>query len=51
MSASLRAGMLAVAADRGADDDELLAARNGLRPAADLDRSAEPWLLVLDTRA
>ncbi|MEV7411872.1 tetratricopeptide repeat protein [Streptomyces althioticus] len=51
--ASLRAGMLAVAADRGADDGELLAARNGLRPAADLvwrylDRSAEPWLLVLD---
>ncbi|MFJ2258630.1 tetratricopeptide repeat protein [Streptomyces sp. NPDC087844] len=51
--ASLRGGMLAVAADRGAADGELLAARNGLRPAADLvwtylDRSAEPWLLVLD---
>lgn len=51
--ASLRAGMLAVAADRGADNGELLAARNGLRPAVDLvwqhlDRSAEPWLLVLD---
>ncbi|MBW8800522.1 MAG: tetratricopeptide repeat protein [Streptomyces sp.] len=51
--ASLRAGMLAVAADRGASDGELLAARNGLRPAADLvwqylDRSTEPWLLVLD---
>ncbi|MBB1242243.1 tetratricopeptide repeat protein [Streptomyces durbertensis] len=51
--ANLRAGMLAVAADRGADDGELLAARTGLRPAADLvwrylDRSAEPWLLVLD---
>lgn len=51
--ASLRAGMLAVAADRGADDAELLAARNGLRPAADLvwqylDRSTEQWLLVLD---
>jgi tetratricopeptide (TPR) repeat protein len=51
--ASLRGGMLAVAADRGASDGELLAARNGLRPAADLvwrylDRSAEPWLLVLD---
>ncbi|AZM45966.1 ATP/GTP-binding protein [Streptomyces sp. WAC 06738] len=50
---SLRAGMLAVAADRGAGDGELLAARGGLRPAADLvwqhlDRSAEPWLLVLD---
>jgi hypothetical protein len=51
--ASLRAGMLAVAADRGAGDGELLAARTGLRPAADLvwqylDRSSEPWLLVLD---
>ncbi|MFE7313160.1 tetratricopeptide repeat protein [Streptomyces sp. NPDC057555] len=51
--AGLRSGMLAVAADRGATDGELLAARNGLRPAADLvwehlDRSAEPWLLVLD---
>nr|WP_037912620.1 tetratricopeptide repeat protein [Actinacidiphila yeochonensis] len=51
--ASLRSGMLAVAADRGAGDGELLAARNGYRPAADLvwqylDRSAEPWLLVLD---
>ncbi|MFC4035950.1 tetratricopeptide repeat protein [Streptomyces polygonati] len=51
--ASLRSGMLAVAADRGALDGELLAARNGRRPAADLvwdhlDRSAEPWLLVLD---
>ncbi|WP_407564832.1 tetratricopeptide repeat protein [Streptomyces sp. 184] len=50
---SLRAGMLAVAADRGARDGELLAARGGLRPAADLvwqylDSSAEPWLLVLD---
>ena len=51
--ASLRAGMLAVAADRGAGEGELLAARNGYRPAADLvwerlDRSPEPWLLVLD---
>lgn len=50
---SLRGGMLAVAADRGARDGELLAARNGLRPAADLvwehlDRSEQPWLLVLD---
>lgn len=50
--ASLRAGMLAVAADRGAGDGELMAARHGHRPAADLvwgylDRS-EPWLLVLD---
>lgn len=51
--ASLRAGMLAVAADRGADDGKLMAARNGLRAAADLvwdhlDRSDAPWLLVLD---
>ena len=51
--AGLRAGMLAVAADRGAESGALLAARNGLRPAADLvwerlDRSPEPWLLVLD---
>lgn len=51
--ASLRAGMLAVAADRGAGDGELMAARNGLRAAADLvwdhlDRSDTPWLLVLD---
>lgn len=50
---NLRSGMLAVAADRGAGDGELLAARNGYRPAADLvwqylDRSPEPWLLVLD---
>ncbi|ALC19765.1 ATP/GTP-binding protein [Streptomyces pristinaespiralis] len=51
--ASLRAGMLAVAADRGARDGELMAARNGPRAAADLawdhlDRSDLPWLLVLD---
>ncbi|MFI8928185.1 tetratricopeptide repeat protein [Streptomyces sp. NPDC053474] len=51
--ASLRAGMLAVAADRGATDGELMGARSGLRPAADLvwhylDRSDQPWLLVLD---
>ncbi|MFI5544721.1 tetratricopeptide repeat protein [Streptomyces sp. NPDC051815] len=51
--ASLRAGMLAVAADRGAGDGELMAARNGLRAAADLvwghlDRSDVSWLLVLD---
>lgn len=51
--ASLRAGMLAVAADRGAGDGELQAARHGYRPAADLvwdrlDRSPDPWLLVLD---
>ncbi|GLY85996.1 tetratricopeptide repeat protein [Actinoallomurus iriomotensis] len=51
--AGLRAGMLAVAADRGAGSGALLAARNGLRPAADLvwdrlNQSPEPWLLVLD---
>ncbi|RUP68539.1 NB-ARC domain protein [Streptomyces sp. NP10] len=51
--ASLRAGMLAVAADRGASEGELTAARNGLRAAADLvwerlDRSGQPWLLVID---
>jgi tetratricopeptide (TPR) repeat protein len=51
--ASLRAGMLAVAADRGATDAELTGARAGLRAAADLvwhhlDRSEQPWLLVLD---
>lgn len=51
--ASLRAGMLAVAADRGATDNELVGARSGLRPAADLvwhylDHSDRPWLLVLD---
>ncbi|MFF8646753.1 tetratricopeptide repeat protein [Streptomyces griseoluteus] len=50
---SLRAGMLAVAADRGASDGELMGARSGLRPAADLvwhylDHSDQPWLLVLD---
>ncbi|GAA0470015.1 tetratricopeptide repeat protein [Streptomyces olivaceiscleroticus] len=52
-TASLRTGMLAVAADRGAGDGELTAARSGLRAAADLvwdhlDRSDHPWLLVLD---
>ncbi|MEU6313185.1 tetratricopeptide repeat protein [Streptomyces sp. NPDC047014] len=51
--ASLRAGMLAVAADRGAGEGELTAARTGLRAAADLvwdrlDRSEQPWLLVID---
>ncbi|MFJ4873343.1 tetratricopeptide repeat protein [Streptomyces sp. NPDC088757] len=50
---SLRAGMLAIAADRGAGEGELVAARSGLRAAADLvwdylDRSDRPWLLVLD---
>ncbi|WP_030259701.1 tetratricopeptide repeat protein [Streptomyces violens] len=52
-TASLRTGMLAVAADRGAGEGELTAARSGLRAAADLvwdhlDRSDRPWLLVLD---
>ncbi|MEZ0094024.1 tetratricopeptide repeat protein [Streptacidiphilus sp. EB129] len=52
-TASLRAGMLAVAADRGANEGELGAARSGLRAAADLvwaylDASDQPWLLVLD---
>ncbi|MGW5120631.1 tetratricopeptide repeat protein, partial [Streptomyces noursei] len=52
-SASLRAGMLAVAADRGATDGELRGARSGLRPASDLvwhylDHSDQPWLLVVD---
>ncbi|OEV29760.1 ATP/GTP-binding protein [Streptomyces nanshensis] len=51
--ATLRGGMLAVAADRGASEGELQAARSGLRAAADLvwerlDRSDQPWLLVLD---
>ncbi|MDH6109834.1 tetratricopeptide (TPR) repeat protein [Kitasatospora sp. MAP12-15] len=50
---SLRAAMLAVAADRGAAPGELLAAHHGHRAAADLvwhylDRSAQPWLLVID---
>ncbi|MER7485963.1 tetratricopeptide repeat protein [Streptomyces sp. NPDC126497] len=50
---SLRAGMLAVAGDRGATGGELAAAAGGRRAAADLvwhhlDHSAEPWLLVLD---
>lgn len=50
---SLRSGMLAVAADRGATEGELSAARNGLRAPADLvwerlDESEHPWLLVFD---
>lgn len=50
---SLRSGMLAVAADRGATEGELTAARNGLRAPADLawerlGESEHPWLLVLD---
>ncbi|WNI19795.1 tetratricopeptide repeat protein [Streptomyces sp. ITFR-21] len=50
---ALRAAMLAVAADRGAEPWELTAAYNGQRAAADLvwhylDRSPQPWLLVID---
>ncbi|MGW6391286.1 tetratricopeptide repeat protein [Streptomyces sp. NPDC055103] len=50
---TLRAGMLAVAADRGAEAGELAAAHGGQRAAADLvwhylHSSSEPWLLVLD---
>ncbi|NNN31011.1 tetratricopeptide repeat protein [Streptomyces sp. S3(2020)] len=50
---AFRAGMLAVALDRGADPGQVEAARVGRRPAADLvwqclDAAAEPWLLVLD---
>ncbi|WP_251020615.1 tetratricopeptide repeat protein [Streptomyces sp. ISL-98] len=50
---SFRSGMLAVAQDRGATQDEVDAARDGRRPAADLvwhrlEQSAERWLLVLD---
>ncbi|MFF0143546.1 tetratricopeptide repeat protein [Streptomyces sp. NPDC005227] len=50
---SLRAGMLAVAGDRGATAGELASAAGGQRAAADLvwhylDHSRERWLLVLD---
>jgi tetratricopeptide (TPR) repeat protein len=50
---SFRSGMLAVAHDRGATQREVDAAREGRRPDADLvwhylERSPEPWLLVLD---
>ncbi len=50
---SFRSGMLAVAHDRGATQQEVDAAREGRRPDADLvwqylERSPEPWLLVLD---
>ncbi|GAA1232991.1 tetratricopeptide repeat protein [Kitasatospora nipponensis] len=50
---SLRAAMLAVAADRGAQAGEVLAAFAGHRAAADLvwqylDRSPQRWLLVMD---
>ncbi|MFD8913485.1 tetratricopeptide repeat protein [Streptomyces sp. NPDC059575] len=51
--ASFRSGMLAVAHDRGASQQEVDAAREGRRTDADLvwhylERSPEPWLLVLD---
>ncbi|MFI9646736.1 tetratricopeptide repeat protein [Streptomyces sp. NPDC052040] len=51
--ATLRAGMLAVAADRGAQTVELVSAYAGQRAAADLvwhylDASPQPWILVLD---
>ncbi|MFJ8887875.1 tetratricopeptide repeat protein [Streptomyces sp. NPDC102402] len=50
---TLRSGMLAVAADRGAETSELVAAHDGRRAAADLvwhylNASAQPWFLVLD---
>ncbi|MGW1000189.1 tetratricopeptide repeat protein [Streptomyces sp. NPDC002520] len=52
-SSSFRSGMLAVAHDRGATQREVDAAREGRRADADLvwhylDRSPEPWFLVLD---
>ncbi|MFE5139178.1 tetratricopeptide repeat protein, partial [Streptomyces fagopyri] len=48
-----RVGLWVNASDRASLRAGMLAARNGLRPAADLvwtylDRSADPWLLVLD---
>ncbi|MGW1814270.1 tetratricopeptide repeat protein [Streptomyces sp. NPDC002125] len=51
--ATLRAGMLAVAADRGAETSELAAAHDGRRASSDLvwhylNYSAQPWFLVLD---
>ncbi|WP_327703367.1 tetratricopeptide repeat protein [Streptomyces decoyicus] len=50
---ALRAGMLSVAAERGATTAELDAVHRGHRPAADLvwgylDRPGTPWLLVMD---
>ncbi|MBT2506926.1 tetratricopeptide repeat protein [Streptomyces sp. ISL-98] len=50
---SFRDGMLAVAQDRGATQDEVDAARERRRPPADLawhylELSDQPWLLVLD---
>ncbi|WP_399095185.1 tetratricopeptide repeat protein [Streptomyces sp. BBFR2] len=52
-TSQLRAGMLAVAADRGASTEEVRAAQEGHRAAADLvwqqlDASPDPWLLVMD---
>ncbi|MFD8549728.1 tetratricopeptide repeat protein [Streptomyces sp. NPDC059649] len=51
--ATLRAGMLAIAAERGAGTGELEAVQRGHRPAADLvwgylDRPGTPWILVMD---
>lgn len=50
---ALRAGMLSVAAERGATTAELEAVQRGLRPAADLvwgylERPGTPWILVMD---
>ncbi|MFF8312635.1 tetratricopeptide repeat protein [Streptomyces lydicus] len=50
---ALRAGMLAIAAERGAGTAEIEAVHRGLRPAADLvwgylDRPGTPWVLVMD---
>lgn len=50
---ALRAGMLSVAAERGATVAELEAVHRGHRPAADLvwgylDRPGTPWVLVMD---
>jgi tetratricopeptide (TPR) repeat protein len=52
-SSSFLAGMLRVAQDRGASQEEVDAARSGARAAADLvwhylDHSPQRWLLVLD---
>lgn len=50
---ALRAGMLAIAAERGAGIAELEVVQRGHRPAADLvwgylDRPSAPWILVMD---
>lgn len=52
-TSSFLSGMLRVAQDRGASQDEVDAARSGARAAADLvwhylDHSPQRWLLVLD---